>query len=104
MAEAEITRAHPEKFHQDRLLELAEPVNMDTIIFEPASDWIALIVSRILFAMGQKIHRLAIPLGENFAAVLNEMSGCVLPPASYDTGYAILYDQATKTLLCERME
>lgn len=104
MAEAEITGARSEEFYQDRLLELAEPVDIDTIIFEPASDWIALVVSRVLFAMSQEIHRLAIPLGDNFAAVLNEISGLILPPASYDTGYVIRYDRGAKTLFCERVE
>ncbi len=93
-----------EEFHKDRLLELAEPPDIDSIIFEPASDYVALIVSRILFAMSQEIYRIAIPLGDNFAAVLNEIQEWIIPPAAYDTGYEIRYDREAKTLFCKRVE
>ena len=104
MAETSVIGPDQEEFHKDRLLELAEPPDIDNIMFEPASDYVSLIVSRILFAMSQEIWRLAIPLGDNFAAVLNEIQQLILPQGAYNTGYEIRYDREAKTLFCQRVE
>ena len=62
-----------------------------------------LIISRLLFAMGEDVVRINFRTGKNLTRILNLAKNCILPVAGFSTGYMLKFDRKSRILACQRL-
>lgn len=84
-------------------LEVEDEAGSENILLNGYTEAINLIISRLLFAMGEDIVRINYRTGENLTRILNSAKNCILPEAAYSTGYMIKFDRKSRILACQRL-
>lgn len=84
-------------------LEVSETALSENILCRGYTEVTNLIISRLLFAMGEEVVRINFRIGKNMTQILNSATSCILPTAGFYTGYLLKFDRKSRILACQRL-